>query len=280
MNAASSPATVAELLAAARARLADSREAPLLVAAGLDRSREQLYAHPEEAVPARAAGAVLALVARREKGEPVAYLTGRREFFGLEFTVTPAVLIPRPETECVVELALARLAAVRAPEVADLGTGCGAIAIAVARARPDAHIVGIERSAAALEVARANAALNAAENVRFVPGDWLAPLAGREFDLIVSNPPYVAADDPHLAQGDLRFEPREALAAGADGLDALRRITAAAPSRLRRGGWLVLEHGAEQQQAVIELLAAHQFADIHGHRDLAGLPRAVTAKRA
>lgn len=280
MSASPLPTTVADLLRAGRTRLPDPREAILLVAAALDVPRERLYAHPERRVTPAAAQTVRALLERRLAGEPVAYLTGRREFFGLEFAVTPDVLIPRPETELVVELALARLAATRAPCVADLGTGCGAIAVAIAHARPDARVVALDRSAAALALARANAARHAADHVACVQGEWVAALAPQQLDLVVSNPPYVAAADPHLRQGDLRFEPRAALTAGADGLDAVRVIAATTGSQLRSGGGLVLEHGADQQQAVMDLLAARQFIEIEGYRDLAGLPRVVTALRA
>lgn len=279
MDTSSPPSTVAELLRSARARLRDPREASLLVGYALGIDRARLYAHPERAVSAADAAATLTLVARRAAGEPVAYLTGRREFFGLEFALTPAVLIPRPETELLVELALARMDGLEAPRVADLGTGCGAVAIAIARARPDARIVAVDRSAAALEVARGNAAWHAVANVCFVQGAWLAPLAQEDFDLIAANPPYVAAHDPHLDRGDLRFEPRAALVGGADGLDAIRRIVAAAGDHLRRGGWLILEHGADQQDAVTALLGAHPFTAIEGHRDLGGHARAVTARR-
>jgi len=271
--------TIGALVAEARARLADPREAPILVGAALDVDRAVLYAHPERRVPPAAAAAVLALVERRAAGEPVAYLLGRREFYGLDFTVGPGVLIPRPETELLVDLVLKLLADVRAPAIADLGTGSGAIAVALGRNRPDARVVGVDRSAAALALARENARRLGAGNAAFLHGDWLGPLAGRAFDLVVSNPPYVADRDPHLATGDLRYEPRAALASGGDGLDALRRIISAAGECLRPGGWIVLEHGADQQPAVLERLASAGFVETRGHADLAGLPRAVTGRR-
>jgi len=272
------PRTLGELAAAARARVADPREGPILVTGALGLDRTVLYAHPERPVTVDRAAAVIALIERRAAGEPVAYLLGRREFYGLDFAVGPGVLIPRPETELLVELSLERLAGVRAPLVADLGTGSGAIAVSVAHARPDASVAAVDCSADALAVAAGNAArLGAA--VEFVRGEWLTPLAPRRFDVIVSNPPYVAERDPHLSTGDPRFEPRGALAAGLDGLDALRRIIAEAPAYLRPGGWLVLEHGAEQQPALLKQLTDAGLVEVSGHRDLAGLPRAATARR-
>lgn len=279
MNAADPPLTLGALLAEARTRLDEPREAVLLVAHALGVSAVELYAHPERPIAPEEAQRALDLIARRATGEPVAYLTREREFYGLAFTVTPAVLIPRPETELLVDLALERLPVEKESRVLDLGTGSGAIAIAIARTRPHARVFAVERSPEALAVARGNAALHGLDNVAFVEGDWLKPFAGESFDLIVSNPPYVAAGDPHLAQGDLRFEPALALPSGTDGLDDLRRIIAAAPNHLHSGGWLLLEHGADQQPAVLDLLAAQAFTRCTGHRDLADLPRAVSAVR-
>ncbi|MGH8128153.1 MAG: peptide chain release factor N(5)-glutamine methyltransferase, partial [Gammaproteobacteria bacterium] len=238
-----------------------------------------LYAHPERPITPEEAQRTLDLIARRAAGEPVVYLTGEREFYGLAFTVTPAVLIPRPETELLVDLALERLPAEKASRVLDLGTGSGAIAIAIAHARPHACVFAVDRSAEALAVARGNAQRHNLDNLTFIHSDWLAPFADERFDLIVSNPPYVAAADPHLDQGDLRFEPKLALPSGVDGLDDLRRIIATAPNYLHNGGWLLLEHGADQQPAVLDLLAAQAFTQCTGHRDLANLPRAVSAQR-
>jgi len=280
MNADAPPLTLASLLKQARGQLAAPREVNLLVCHALGLSLAALYAHPDKPVEAAAAQRSLALIRRRALGEPVAYITGEREFYGLALAVTPAVLIPRPETELLVELALERLPAGSESRVLDLGTGSGAIAVAIAHARPRARIFAVDRSPAALAVARGNACRHGLDNVAFVEGDWLAPFAGERFDLIVSNPPYVAAGDPHLEQGDLRFEPTLALPSGADGLDDLRRIVAAAPHHLRSGGWLLLEHGAEQQPAVLDLLATQAFIRCTGHRDLANLLRAVSAVRA
>ncbi len=272
------PTTVGDLLTLARARLADSREAPLIVAEGLAVRREQIYAHPEHPVDARKALATLALIRRRQGGEPVAYLLGRREFYGLTLAITPAVLIPRPETELLVDLALEALSNHQTPRVLDLGTGSGAIALAIAYARPDATVVAVDRHAEALEVAHANAGSLGLDNVLLVQGDWFSTLGDGQFDLVISNPPYVKAMDPHLERGDLRFEPRNALISGADGFDDLRRIVGAAAQHLAPGGRLVLEHGAEQQPALLHMLTKQPFVNITGHRDLAELPRAVTAQ--
>ena len=219
-----------------------------------------------------------ALLTRRAHGEPVAYLTGRREFWSLELNVTPAVLIPRPETELLVEQALARIPEDAEWTVADLGTGSGAIALAIAAERPRCRLIATDNSAAALAVARANAARLGIANVQFRHGEWLKPLAGMRLDVIVSNPPYVRANDPHLTQGDVRFEPESALVAGADGLDAIRRIAVDALSCLRPGGWLLLEHGYDQAKAVRALLEIHGYDAVASCRDTAGHER-VTAGR-
>ena len=221
------------------------------------------------------------LVAQRSLGHPVAYLTGRREFWSRDFEVGPEVLIPRPETETLVEAALARLVAPggtsamgRGPiSVLDLGTGSGAIAITLACERPDVTVTATDESEAALAIARANA-LAHGRAIEFLVGAWYAPVAGRRFDLIASNPPYVAAGDPHLAQGDLRFEPAKALTDGsADGLDSIRAIVSGAPGHLRPGGWLLLEHGYDQAPAVRRLLEEAGFGHLVSINDFAGIPR-------
>jgi release factor glutamine methyltransferase len=213
-----------------------------------------------------------ALLVRRLAGEPVAYLTGTREFYGRPFQVSPDVLIPRPDTELLVELALARMPADHAMDVLDLGTGSGCIAITLALERPLAHVTAVDRSAAALAIARRNAdTLNA--RVEFLASDWFDTLAGRYFDLIVGNPPYVAVADPHLARGDVRFEPVSALAAGHDGLDDLRRLTRAARAHLRHGGTLLLEHGYDQADAVQALLRESGIPQPRSWADLAGILR-------
>jgi release factor glutamine methyltransferase len=212
------------------------------------------------------------LVARRLRGEPIAYIVGRREFFGLDFQVGPAVLIPRPDTELIVELALERLPQ-NAPRLLDMGTGSGAIAVAVAHTRPDAAVTALDVSPDALAVAQANAAANGAR-VRFLHSSWFDALAaGDIFDVIASNPPYIAAGDDHLAQGDLRFEPVGALTDHADGLSALRSIVNGSPRHLVPGGWLLLEHGYDQAQAVRALLADAGFTEVQSWQDLAGIER-------
>lgn len=240
--------------------LVEASEAGLLLQHVLGRSQAWLFAHADAAVTAAEARVFDALVARRAEGVPVAYLLGRRGFWTLDLAVTPDTLIPRPETELVVEQALQRLPAGPPLRVADLGTGTGAIALAIASERPHALLVATDRSEAALAVARGNARSHGLDGrVSFRQGDWFAPLAGDRFDLVASNPPYIAAADPHLGRGDLRHEPADALASGADGLDAIRILAAHAPEHLVPGGWLVLEHGWDQGPAVRALLSAAGF---------------------
>ena len=216
----------------------EPREARLLLAEATGFSEASVLAHPERELPADAAARFSAYAARRARGEPIAYILGVKEFYGLPLAVNPAVLIPRPETELLVELALqARPAA-----LLDLGTGSGAIALALKRHLPQARVVAVERSAAALAVAQRNA-LKLGLEVELRHGLWFAPVAGERFDVVVANPPYVREDDPHLQQGDVRFEPRSALIAGADGLESIRAIAREAPAHLNRGGRLLLEHG-------------------------------------
>ena len=261
------PQTVAGLLALGR-RCLDAADADLLLAHALGRSRAWLLAHADDAIAAADATRFQALVERRAAGEPVAYLIGSRGFWTLELAVTPATLVPRPETELLVELALERIPADAEARIADLGTGSGAIALAIARERPRARVVATDASVEALAVARENARRNRIGNVEFRHGDWLQPLAGERFDLIASNPPYIALGDPHLGEGDLRFEPALALSSGSDGLDAIRVIVGAAPSHLRAGGWLLLEHGWQQGEAVRALLRDGGFVDVATERDL------------
>lgn len=243
-------------------------DASLLLAHALGRPRGWLYAHGDEAAPEAALQRFESLLARRIAGEPVAYLTGSRGFWTFELQVTPDTLIPRPETERLVELALERLAMGAAPRVADLGTGSGAIALALALERPRAIVVATDASTAALAVARRNADALGAGNVEFREGSWFGPLSGERFDLVASNPPYVAQGDPHLARGDLRFEPAAALASGGDGLDDIRAIVRGAPAHLVPGGWLLLEHGLDQGEAVRALLRGAGFAEVATARDL------------
>jgi len=263
--------TVAEALVAARQRIS-AAEARLLLEQVLSRSAAWLEAHREEALAPSQLALFNALVERRATGEPVAYLIGRREFYGRDFTVSPAVLIPRPETELLVELAVAKVGAGETAHILDLGAGSGCIAVTLALELPLTRVIASDVSPDALVVARDNAARLGAP-VEFVESDWFAGLRAERFDLIVANPPYVASGDPHLAQGDLRFEPIGALTDHADGLAALRHIVATAPHWLKPGGGLLFEHGYDQARAVRELLAAAGFADIEQHRDLAGVVR-------
>jgi release factor glutamine methyltransferase len=257
-------------------------DAQVLLAHVLGKGRAWLAAHGEDPLTRTEADAFAALARRRREGEPVSYLTGMREFWGLPLAVTPAVLIPRPETEAVVEIALARLPPERATRVLDLGTGSGAIALAIASERPRSRVLATDASAAALAVARANAQRLGIANVGFLESDWYAnvpsPWHGALFDVIASNPPYVVAGDPHLADGDLRFEPASALASGADGLAAMARIVAGAPQRLVAGGTLVVEHGFDQAEAVRARFGAAGFVEILSARDLAGIPRVVAGR--
>ncbi|UYB51521.1 peptide chain release factor N(5)-glutamine methyltransferase [Xanthomonas sp. AM6] len=254
-------------------------DAEALLLHALQRDRAWLFAHARDPLPAAAAQGFGELLARRAQGEPVAYLTGRRGFWTLDLAVGPATLIPRADTERLVELALERLDPAPGRRIADLGTGSGAIALALASERPQAQVLATDLSEAALAVAQANARAHGLDNVAFAHGSWLAPLAGQRFDLIASNPPYIAAGDPHLAQGDLRYEPASALASGADGLDDIRRIAAAAPAHLLPGGWLLLEHGWDQGAAVRALLAAAGFGDVATHQDLEARDRVTLGRR-
>ncbi|MDR7134898.1 release factor glutamine methyltransferase [Lysobacter niastensis] len=262
----------------ARPRLGPG-EAELLLAHALQRPRTWLFAHADDPIPEDAAGRFAALVERREAGEPVAYLTGRRGFWRFDLRVTQATLIPRPETERLVELALERIPSDADITLADLGTGSGAIALALASERPRARMVATDASAEALAVAESNAAEIGLRNVEFRLGDWLAPLKGERFALIASNPPYIARDDAHLGQGDLRHEPLSALASGIDGLDAIRIIARDALAHLHPGGWLLLEHGWEQGEAVRGILDAAGWLEVATHGDLEDRDR-VTLGRA
>ncbi|MES2317242.1 MAG: peptide chain release factor N(5)-glutamine methyltransferase [Pseudomonadota bacterium] len=243
----------------------------ILLCHALGITRVGLITQSERALTASEASTLNALVARRLQGEPIAYIVGKREFFGLDFCVTDAVLIPRPDTELLVELALERLPP--RGRALDMGTGSGAIAVAIAHTRRDAAVTALDVSETALEVARANAAANGAA-VRFLHSDWFAALGSDIFDLIASNPPYIADGDVHLSQGDLRFEPVGALTDHADGLSALRTITAGALAHLAPQGWLLMEHGYDQAAQVRSLLSEHGYSEVQSWRDLAGIERA------
>jgi release factor glutamine methyltransferase len=261
--------TVADALAQARGRIPPA-EARLLLRHVLTCSAADIAAHPERTLDGSQSSRDADLVARRAAGEPIAYLVGSREFHGREFRVTPAVLIPRPETELLVEVAMSKVSRGGTPRILDLGAGSGCVAITLAL-ELGCEVIAVDVSADALAVAKENAERLGA-NVRFVHSDWFAGVEGR-FDLIVGNPPYVAEGDPHLSEGDLRFEPSRALSSGADGLDAIRRIVAGAPGRLKPRGWLFLEHGYDQAGAVRLLLIEAGFEAVEQHRDLAGIIR-------
>lgn len=270
---------VGEALVQARLRIPVA-EARRLLAHVLDRSHAWLTAHGEEGMTVLESGRLAELVERRSQGEPIAYLVGAREFYGRPFAVTPEVLIPRPETELLVELAIARLHGDRenaAPAVLDLGAGSGCVAVTLALELPTAAVTAADLSPAALLLARRNADRLKA-SVRFVESDWYALFDDERFDLIVANPPYVAAGDPHLGIGDLRFEPPLALAGGPDGLAAIRRIVAGAPGHLSSGGHLLIEHGYDQAAAVAALLQTAGFVEIEQHLDLAGIVRISGAR--
>ncbi len=246
----------------------DSADARLLLAHALGRASSWLYAHGSEDIEPAALHRFQQLLEARISGQPVAYLTGTRGFWTLELQVNADTLIPRPETELLVELALSRLPVARPLRVADLGTGSGAIALAIASERPQALVVATDASPGALAVAARNAEVHGLGNVEFRCGSWLAPLRNEHYDVIVSNPPYIAKGDPHLQQGDLRFEPAAALSSGSDGLDDLRAIVSYAGEHLRPGGWLLLEHGLEQGSAMRNLLANAGFTEFATARDL------------
>ena len=268
-------ATVRQALAQSGLAPADAK---VLLAHVLGRNRAWLAAHEGDAMTKVEAVAYDALCRRRRDGEPVAYLTGVREFRGLELRVTPDVLIPRPETETLVHFALDLLPRDRAVRVLDLGTGSGAIALAIAHERRRAEVTATDWSQAALDVASGNSRRLGLSNVAFVAADWYMGAPPGPWDLIASNPPYIGSVDPHLAEGDLRFEPVAALTPGPDGGSALRIIVEGARERLADGGWLVVEHGYDQSDAVKELFRAAGFSGVTARRDLAGIPRVVAGK--
>lgn len=269
-----------ELLRWALAALGDGPssarlEAELLLAHTLSKPRTRLIAWPEDPVSTEQADRYRALIARRVDGEPVAYLTGRREFWSLSLEVTPDTLIPRPETEHLVEVALAMIPDDEAMAVADLGTGSGAVAAAIASERPHCLVTATDACPRALAVAEGNLARLGLDNVTLRQGNWCEALAEQRFAVIVSNPPYVASGDQHLSRGDVRFEPRLALSAGQDGLDAIRTITGNAIPHLLPGATLLVEHGHDQGAAVQDLFHQHGYREVRGFKDLAGIDRVV-----
>ncbi len=282
-NTADTGTTIGQLLDEATKRLSASRggarlDAEVLLARILGKPRSHLYAWPEREVGPDELRDFRAILHRRLEGVPVAYLTGHREFWSLPLQVTPETLIPRPETETLVELALERIPPDTPWRIADLGTGTGAIALAISRERPLCRIIATDISGKALAIAASNAALLALYNMRFIQGNWLEALDRGTFDMILSNPPYIADSDPHLQRGDVAFEPRRALVSGADGLDDVRTIVRDARMALRPGGWLLLEHGHDQRRGVLELLRKHDYQSISGFSDAAGIDRVVAGR--
>jgi release factor glutamine methyltransferase len=254
------------------------RDIQILITRALGIELAGLLAHPERIPEARQSQRYQDMLARRLRGEPVAYILGEREFHGLSFEVGDAVLIPRPETETLVELALELIPERAERRVLDLGTGSGCIAITLARHRREIRVIAVDASRAALAVAAHNIARHATFNVELRAGSWFAPVAGESFDVIVSNPPYIADGDKHLREGDVRFEPVAALVSGDDGLHALRTIVAGAAGHLQPGGWLAVEHGFDQADTVAGLLRAAGFADLIARSDLAGIPRVAAGR--
>lgn len=283
------PSSLGAALRAARSRLVqalglDPRvaglEAQVLLGHALKQPRAYLLAHPEAALTDANQTQFEALLTRRERGEPIAYLTGQREFYGLEFLVTPDVLIPRPETELLVELALEQIPHDAPMRILDLGTGSGAIALTLAKLRPQAQITAVDVSPQALAIARQNAARLGTPNIRFIESSWFSRLGkSSRFELIVANPPYVAENDPHLAQGDVRFEPTMALTAGTEGLDAIHHIAQASLNFLTVSGRLLFEHGYDQEVFSRDLLQRLGYADIACYPDLGGQPRVSGGKK-
>lgn len=265
-------ATIAASLASAHSAIGRI-EARVLLRDMLQRDDAYVLAHGNEELSAAHAQQYAALVTRRIAGEPIAYITGHREFYGRDFAVTPAVLIPRHETELLIEMTLQRMSASTTYRVLDLGAGSGCIGVTIAAERLQSQVSLVDVSDTALEIARANAAHWAPANTTLLRSDWYSAIAAERYDLIIANPPYVADGDAHLRQGDLRFEPQSALAAGADGLDDIRRIVAGAPAHLTPGGWLLFEHGHDQAAACAQLLAKAEFQEILIAPDLAGMPR-------
>ncbi|MDH3900790.1 MAG: peptide chain release factor N(5)-glutamine methyltransferase [Gammaproteobacteria bacterium] len=254
-------------------------DAEVLLAACLDKPRSHLYAWPECSVKTEQQAQFLAWLQRRAAGEPVAYLTGRREFWSLELLVTPDTLIPRPETETLVALALDKIPSETSVRIADLGTGTGAIALAIARERPHAEIIATDICARALAIAKQNARRLEIGNVQFIEGSWCAPLPSRPLDFILSNPPYIADSDPHLEAGDVRHEPRSALAAGPRGLNDLQLLVRCAAGHLAGNGWLIVEHGYDQGSHVRQLFSASGYRFISDHADDAGNSRVTMGRK-
>jgi len=253
-------------------------EGEILLAHALAKSRTYLHTWPERTLNETELATFNQLVERRCDGEPSAYITGEQEFWSLSLEVTPDTLIPRPETELLVELALEKIPTDEHYNIADLGTGSGAIALAIASERPRSQMYAVDFSAEALAVAERNRDKHSLNNITLLHGDWLTPLSELTFDLIISNPPYIRENDSHLEQGDLPFEPRSALVATNNGLDDIQRIVSDSKARLTNGGWLLIEHGYDQATDVSEIFKQHGYHNITTHRDLGGQPRVVAAQ--
>ncbi len=268
--------TILELLKQARSRLNGqeaAQEAEYLMEAQCGISRSHQFIHPDEELSERQCQQFDSALKRRIAGEPLAYVTGTRGFWDMELQVTPDVLIPRPDTECLVEQALQRIPIDSCWQVADMGTGSGAIALALAHERPQCEIIATDLSMAALVIAKKNARIQATKNICFAAGSWFQPIKNRLFEMIVCNPPYIPVDDPHLKQGDLPAEPEHALISGVDGLDAIRQIISDSMLHMKPGGYLLLEHGYDQAGAVIELLQHAGYKKIFTQKDYGGNDR-------
>ena len=278
-------ATLKTLLRQGQQQLAKSSESPrldaeVLLGYVLQTNRAHLYANPDHEIAAVKQAAYEQLVKERLTGRPVAHLTGQREFWSLPFHVTPEVLSPRPETELLVEQALKHIPAEQACEVLDLGCGSGAIAVAIAIERPLCKLTATDVSKAALNIARDNAASNHCAHIHFLEGSWFSPLGAQRFDVIVSNPPYIATSEAELTDPELVYEPQHALYSGADGLDDIRRIISAAQAHLHRAGILLIEHGFNQANEISSLFTQYNFAEVRNHADLAGQPRVTEGQLA
>lgn len=248
-------------------------EVNLLCQQVLNVNRAWLISHEHDKLQEDQKLAFENLVKRRLQGEPIAYILGSREFYGLQLKTTPATLIPRPNTETLVEVALAKIPDNLNLDVLDLGTGTGAVALAIAHHRPNCKVTAVDASRSALSIALENAQFLKLNHLRLLVSDWFSALQSEKFDVIVSNPPYIAQHDEHLKQGDLKFEPISALVSGSDGLDDIRKIIQDAPDYLKQHGWLILEHGYDQAEAVAELLRARGFSKIEHEKDIAGTLR-------
>jgi len=253
-------------------------ESEVLLTYALEKSRTWLHTWPERELSEAQLTTFDALIKRRLQGEPSAYITGEREFWSLSLEVTPDTLIPRPETELLVALALEQIPTDATLNIADLGTGTGAIALAIASERPRCQIFAVDFSTGALAVAERNRARHALDNVTLHEGSWLTPVAEITFQVIVANPPYIRENDPHLEQGDLPFEPRSALVAGDDGLDDICKIISDSRARLATAGWLLIEHGFDQAEAVVQIFEQYGYSNVYTHRDLSGQPRVTSGQ--